>query len=123
MQKRGKIKSRRSCKHGKLKRSVKTKSGRRRTCKKKKSKKKTKRKSKKRKSKKRKYKVTDLSKSASKNIAKNMKGTIDQRIRRVRNLNIPERSKRDIIRELEHLRTWMRWRSQPDSDEDDRLNI
>ena len=54
-----------------------------------------------------------------KNIAKNMKGTIDQRIRRVRKLNIPERSKKDIIRELEHLRTWNTWRSQPDVDSDD----
>ena len=80
---------------------------------------KIKRKSKKRKSRKRKYKVMSLSQAASKNIAKNMKGTIDQRIRRVRKLNIPERSKKDIIRELEHLRTWNTWRSQPDTDSDD----
>ena len=60
-----------------------------------------------------------LSQAASKNIAKNMKGTIDQRIRRVRKLNIPERSKRDIIRELEHLRTWNTWRGEPDVGWDD----
>ena len=57
-----------------------------------------------------------LSQLASKNIVKNMKGTIDQRIRRVRKLNIPERSKIDIIRELEYLRTWNTWRGEPDDE-------
>ena len=79
-------KSRRSCKNGKLKRPVKTKSGRRRRCKK---------------SRKRKYKMRPLKELVSNQIANSLRGNIDQRIATVMTLDIPELAQRDIINELE----------------------
>ena len=79
---------RRSCKNGKLKRSIKTKSGRRRRCKKRRKKYKMER-------------VPSLRQSATRNVVDNLRGDIDQRIASARTLDIPELAQRNIINELE----------------------
>ena len=85
----------RSCKNGKLKKPVKTKNGGKRRCKKRKTKSKSRR---------RKYKMFQpkgLVQLASRNVADNLTGDIDQRIEQVRTLNLPYITERNIIDKLE----------------------
>ena len=83
-------KTRRSCKNGKLKRPIKTKSGRKRKCKKRKTKRR------------RKYKMMRLDQLASRNVADYLRGDIDKRIETISNRkDIPYNTKIDIIEQLE----------------------
>ena len=84
----------RSCKNGKLKRPIKTKSGGKRRCKKRKTKSKRRRKNK------RKYKMKSLKELASRRVADNLEGGFPARRFQVDQLNIPDETKREIIKQL-----------------------